>query len=66
MMQAIYTHGGDLDGLVSAAIAASVYPEAEVVPLGYEELERITEFPCIVTRETASAQRHGEHRDDGV
>lgn len=44
----VYVHDGDADGLVCALIANHVWPNCEIVPLSYGQLDRIDSTPCVV------------------
>jgi hypothetical protein len=47
-VKTIYTHSGDLDGLVAGMLLTRYFPEARVVPLNYGKEHLITEFPCVI------------------
>lgn len=44
----IYSHRDDLDGVVAATIAGVYYPEADIVPIRYADLDQITQFPAVI------------------
>lgn len=44
----VYTHKADLDGVVCAMIARQRFPGVAIVALNYDELDRVTETPCLV------------------
>ena len=47
-MKTIYTHSGDLDGLVAGMLLARYFPEAKVAPLNYGQEGLICDFPCVI------------------